>query len=295
MPICNEDVARVFAGLRATIESLDRTANADRFDFFVLSDSSNSDICTAEVSAWIELCKALAASAASSIAVANVACKRKSGNIDDFCRRWGKDYRYMIVLDADSVMSGECLVHAGAADGSQVPTPASSRPRRVRRARYLVCAHPAILDARVWPAVHRRPALLATRRIALLGPQCDHPLEAVHAPLRAGAAAGQRLAGGEILSHDFIEAALMRRAGWAVWIAYDLDGSYEEMPPNLLDELKRDRRWCHGNLMNFRLFMSRGMHPVHRAVFVTGVMAYLSAPLWFMFLVLSTGCWRNIR
>ncbi|HFK7159642.1 TPA: glucans biosynthesis glucosyltransferase MdoH [Escherichia coli] len=91
-----------------------------------------------------------------------------------------------------------------------------------------------------------------------------------------------------ILSHDFVEAALMRRAGWGVWIAYDLPGSYEELPPNLLDELKRDRRWCHGNLMNFRLFLVKGMHPVHRAVFLTGVMSYLSAPLWFMFLALST-------
>lgn len=93
---------------------------------------------------------------------------------------------------------------------------------------------------------------------------------------------------GSILSHDFVEAALMRRAGWGVWIAYDLPGSYEELPPNLLDELKRDRRWCHGNLMNFRLFLVKGMHPVHRAVFLTGVMSYLSAPLWFMFLALST-------
>ncbi len=65
-------------------------------------------------------------------------------------------------------------------------------------------------------------------------------------------------------------------------------GLYEELPPNLLDELKRDRRWCQGNLMNFRLFLVRGMHPVHRAVFLTGVMSYLSAPLWFMFLALST-------
>ncbi|VFS88375.1 Glucans biosynthesis glucosyltransferase H [Raoultella planticola] len=73
-----------------------------------------------------------------------------------------------------------------------------------------------------------------------------------------------------------------------MWIAYDLPGSYEELPPNLLDELKRDRRWCHGNLMNFRLFLVKGMHPVHRAVFLTGVMSYLSAPLWFMFLALST-------
>lgn len=81
----------------------------------------------------------------------------------------------------------------------------------------------------------------------------------------------------------------MRRAGWAVWLAYDLPGSYEEMPPNLVDELKRDRRWCHGNLINFRLFLAEGLHPAHRAVFVTGVMAYCSALLWFLFLLLSTG------
>jgi membrane glycosyltransferase len=80
----------------------------------------------------------------------------------------------------------------------------------------------------------------------------------------------------------------MRRAGWGVWIAYDLPGSYEEMPPNLLDELSRDRRWCQGNLMNFRLFSMKGLHPAHRAVFMTGVLAYLSAPLWFLFLILST-------
>lgn len=90
------------------------------------------------------------------------------------------------------------------------------------------------------------------------------------------------------LSHDFVEAALMRRAGWGVWIAYYLVGSYEEMPPNLIDELGRDRRWCQGNLMNARLMLTTGLHPSHRVVFMTGVMAYLSAPLWFLFLLLST-------
>ena len=93
---------------------------------------------------------------------------------------------------------------------------------------------------------------------------------------------------GEILSHDFVEAALMRRAGYGVWIAYDLEGSFEETPPNLIDEVKRDRRWCHGNLMNARLMFARGMHPVHRWVFLTGALAYLSAPLWLGFLALST-------
>jgi membrane glycosyltransferase len=99
---------------------------------------------------------------------------------------------------------------------------------------------------------------------------------------------GRGALSGEILSHDFVEAALMRRAGWAVWLAYDLPGSHEEMPPNLTDELARDRRWCRGNLINSRLLFAEGLHPAHRAVFMTGVMAYLSAPLWFLFLLLST-------
>src|SRR5690606_11346126 len=99
---------------------------------------------------------------------------------------------------------------------------------------------------------------------------------------------GRGALSGEILSHDFVEAALMRRAGWGVWLAYDLPGSYEEMPPNLVDELARDRRWCQGNLMNARLMLRAGFYPAHRAVFMTGVMAYLSAPLWFLFLALST-------
>jgi len=56
----------------------------------------------------------------------------------------------------------------------------------------------------------------------------------------------------------------MRRAGWAVWLAHDLPGSYEEAPANLVEELKRDRRWCQGNLINFRLLLARSLHPVHR-------------------------------
>ena len=100
--------------------------------------------------------------------------------------------------------------------------------------------------------------------------------------------AGSGSLSGEILSHDFVEAALMRRAGWKVWVADELEGSYEQVPPNLLAELQRDRRWCHGNLQNSRLMFEPGLHPVHRTVFLTGVIAYASSPLWLAFLVLST-------
>jgi membrane glycosyltransferase len=94
--------------------------------------------------------------------------------------------------------------------------------------------------------------------------------------------------GGDIMSHDFVESALMRRAGYSVWLAYDLEGSYEEVPPNLLNELKRDRRWCQGNLQHLRLVFTRGIFPGHRALFLNGVMAYGSALLWFLFLALVT-------
>ncbi|WP_293778708.1 glycosyltransferase, partial [uncultured Oxalicibacterium sp.] len=109
MPICNEDVIRVFAGLRATYESVAKTGQLDRFDFYVLSDSNGSDTCAAEVAAWAELCNAVDGYGRIFYRRRQRRVRRKSGNIDDFCRRWGSDYRYMVVLDADSVMTGDCL------------------------------------------------------------------------------------------------------------------------------------------------------------------------------------------
>lgn len=288
MPICNEDVTRVFAGLRATYESVQKTGKLDRFDFFVLSDTNGSDTAAAEVAAWTQLCKAVGGFGRIFYRRRQRRVRRKSGNIDDFCRRWGNDYRYMIVLDADSVMSGDCLTKLVQAmeanpDAGIIQTAPRAAGRDTLYARIQQFStrvygplftsglhYWQLGESHYWGhnAIIRMQPFIAHCALALLP--------------------GKGPFAGEILSHDFIEAALMRRAGWKVWIAYDLDGSYEEMPPNLLDELKRDRRWCQGNLMNFRLFMARGMHSVHRAVFVTGVLAYLSAPLWFLFLILST-------
>ncbi len=288
MPICNENTARVFAGLRATYDSVMRSGQGAAFDFYILSDTSDPDIRVAELEAWLLLCREVGGFGRVHYRRRRHRIKRKSGNIADFCRRWGSAYKYMVILDADSVMSGACLVRlAQLMEANPSAGIIQTAPRASGR---------DTLYARIQQFATRvyGPLFTAGLHFWQLGEShyWGHNAIIRVAPFLAHCSLprlpGRGALSGEILSHDFVEAALMRRAGWAVWIAYDLDGSYEEMPPNLLDELKRDRRWCQGNLMNFRLFMTSGLHPAHRAVFMTGVMAYLSAPLWFTSLVLST-------
>lgn len=288
MPICNEDVGRVFAGLRATYRSVASTGELAHFDFFILSDSSSAETRVAELTAWLELCRAVDGFGRVFYRWRRHRIKRKSGNVADFCRRWGRNYRYMVVLDADSVMSGACittLVRIAEANPSAgiiqtAPRAAGRETLYARMQQFATCVYGPLFTAGLHYWQLGESHYWGHNAIIRIAPFVQH--------CALGRLPGGGSLSGEILSHDFVEAALMRRAGWAVWIAYDLPGSYEEMPPNLLDELKRDRRWCQGNLMNFRLFLMKGLHPAHRAVFMTGVMAYLSAPLWFAFLILST-------
>ncbi len=288
MPICNEDTTRVFAGMRATYESVARTGLLDRFDFFFLSDTSQPDVRVAERAAWLDLCQRTRGFGKIFYRLRRHRIKRKSGNVADFCRRWGRNYRYMVVLDADSVMSGPCLaalvrMMEANPDAGIIQTGPNASGRETLYARVQQ------FSTRVYG-----PLFMAGMHYWQLGESHywgHNAIIRVEPFMRycsLGRLRGRGALSGEILSHDFVEAALMRRAGWSVWLAYDLPGSYEEMPPNLIDELMRDRRWCQGNLINSRLFFAQGLHAAHRAVFFTGVMAYVSAPLWFLFLLLST-------
>jgi membrane glycosyltransferase len=194
----------------------------------------------------------------------------------------------MIVLDADSVMSGECLtslvrIAEANPDAGIIQTAPRAAGRDTLYARvqqFATGVYGPLFTAGLHFWQFGESHYWGHNAIIRVAPFIRY--------CAIGRLPGRGALSGEILSHDFVEAALMRRAGWGVWIAYDLPGSYEEMPPNLIDELSRDRRWCQGNLMNFRLFWMRGLHPAHRAVFMTGVMAYVSAALWFLFLILST-------
>lgn len=296
MPICNEDVSTVFAGLRATCESVASTGHAQQFDVFVLSDSYTPEIAAAERAAWEDLRAALANSPNQPQVEVYYRLRtrrthRKAGNVADFCRRWGKDYRYMVVLDADSVMSGDCLT-------SMVKLMEANPTAGIIQTATQAIGH-VTLHARAQQFASRMTGRLFTlgmqfwqlgeshywghNAIIRVQPFMDH---CALAPIK-----GSGGMSGGIMSHDFVEAALMRRAGYHVWLVADLVGSYEQQPPDLLSELQRDRRWCQGNLQNARLMAEPGLHPVHRAMFVTGTMAYASAPLWLAFLTLGTALW----
>ena len=288
MPICNEDVARVFAGLRATYSSLEATGELDHFDFFVLSDTNKADLRVGEVEAWLAMCREMNGFGRIFYRWRRNRIKRKSGNVADFCRRWGSQYPYMVVLDADSVMSGECLVtltrlmeanpHAGIIQTAPRASGRETLHARIQQFATRVYGPLFTAGLHFWQLGEAH--YWGHNAIIRVQPFIEH--------CAIGRLTRQGVRNLEILSHDFVEAALMRRAGYGVWIAYDLPGSHEEMPPNLLDELQRDGRWCQGNLINSQLLLAEGVHPAHRVVFATGVMAYLSAPLWLLFLLLST-------
>ncbi|KWT74941.1 MULTISPECIES: glucans biosynthesis glucosyltransferase MdoH [unclassified Variovorax] len=296
MPICNEDVATVFAGLRATCESVAATGHARQFDVFVLSDSYTPEVAAAERAAWEDLRAALADSPNQPQVEVYYRLRkrrthRKAGNVADFCRRWGKDYRYMVVLDADSVMSGDCLtsmvklMEANPSAGIiQTATQAIGHVTLHARAQQFasrVTGRLFTLGMQFWQLGESH--YWGHNAIIRIEPFMQH---CALAPIK-----GTGGMSGGIMSHDFVEAALMRRAGYHVWLVADLVGSYEQQPPDLLAELQRDRRWCQGNLQNARLMAEPGLHPVHRAMFVTGTMAYASAPMWLAFLTLGTALW----
>jgi membrane glycosyltransferase len=291
MPICNEQVATVFAGLRATCESLAAAGGSRLFDLYVLSDTSDPTLRAAELAAWAELRTTLGGCGRVYYRWRQHRTKRKSGNVADFCRRWGRDYRYMVVLDADSVMTGDALVtlvklmeahpDSGIIQTAPQACGLSTIHARAQQFAGRVAGRLFTAGMQYWQLGESH--YWGHNAIIRVEPFMKH---CALAPL-----SGRGGLSGDILSHDFVEAALMRRAGYHVWLVHDLPGSYEQQPPNLLEELGRDRRWCQGNLQNARLITEPGLHGVHRAMLLTGALAYLSAPLWLGFVLLGGALW----
>lgn len=288
LAVCNEDVSRVYAGLRAIYQSLEATGKLAHFDFFILSDSSDPDRWIEEEMGWAQLSNELNAHGRIFYRKRRVNTNKKAGNIADFCRRWGRRYRYMVVLDADSFMAGDTLVrmvrlmeaNSGVALIQTAPRLFGAETLFARLQQFSAALYGPIFIAGANYWQQGEANYWGHNAIIRLAPFIDHcslPRLPGHEPW-----------GGKILSHDFVEAALLRRAGWGVWLLTDTQGSYEEGPPTLIDTLKRDRRWCQGNIQHIWLLFSRGLYPVSRFHFFLGVFSYAASLLWLLFLVLGT-------
>ncbi|RVT89053.1 glucans biosynthesis glucosyltransferase MdoH [Sphingomonas crocodyli] len=290
MPIYNEDVQAVFRRLRLMSESIAAIGAADRFDFFILSDSAEEALAR-EHPAFRQLRAESASAVYYRRRKLNTA--RKPGNIGDWVRRFGGGYDHMIVLDADSLMSGAAMV--------RLATAMEARPGIG-----LIQTVPALLNGRTMFARWHQFAAALYGPVGSAGLRWWSGTEATfwghNAIVRCRAFAESCglpaldedvLLGGHIMSHDMVEAALLRRRGWAVHLVMLSDGTYEEYPPTMIDHAIRDRRWCQGNLQHLRLLHTRGLHWISRLQLVMGASAYLTSPLWL--LLIFAGIFEQVR
>ncbi len=284
MPVYNEDPQRTFSALQAMAEALIARHANSRFELVILSDSTNAD-------AWIRETIAidrLRAALAGSMAVwyrrrwQNVA--RKSGNIEDFVKRWGARYEHMIVLDADSLIDASTLVRLAQTMSADpqlgilqtAPQLIGATTFFGRLQQFAACVY--------GPVITRGLAAWSGDASNYWGHNAIIRVKAFAASCGLPNLPGRKPFGGHVLSHDFVEAALMRRAGWKVCMTTELGGSWEESPPSLIDIAVRDRRWAQGNLQHLKIIGSAGLSLTSRVHLGIGIMSYLSSPLWLLLL-----------
>ncbi len=287
MPVYNEDPISTTSALQTMAEALAAADVARNFEIVIVSDSTNVDAWIAETLAVDRLRRALSGVMPVRYRRRWHNTGRKVGNLEDFVKRWGGHYEYMIVLDADSLMSADTLM---------------TLVKRIQ-------ADPALALLQTVPALIGQESLFArlqqfasrvfgsviARGVAAWSGD-DGNYWGHNAVIRVSAFAqacglpqlpGRKPFGGHVLSHDFIEAAFLRRAGWKVRMAPDLDGSWEEGPPSLVDVAIRDRRWAQGNLQHMKLLRTRGLSWTSRKHLAIGIMGYLSSPLWLLLILVG--------
>ena len=285
MPTYNESPARIMAGLEAIDQELRALHAGDFFDIFILSDTTSPEVWIEEERAFLALRDRTAGAGRIFYRHRAKNTARKAGNIAEWVGRFGGAYPQFLILDADSVMRGDTLIALARA----------------------MEAHPDVGLIQTLPIIAGGTTLFARMQQfagRVYGPVIAHGIAWWHgaegnywghnALIRTQAFAeqaglpelgGRKPFGGHIMSHDFIEAALMRRGGWAIHMMPGLEGSYEESPPSLMDLAVRDRRWCQGNLQHIAVLPARGLHWISRTHLMTGIGSYITAPLWLLFLL----------
>ncbi|WP_373002413.1 glucans biosynthesis glucosyltransferase MdoH [Marinobacter sp.] len=289
MPVYHEPVKWTLSGLKAVYQDLERSGHLDHFEFHILSDSRDPDVWLEEQATWYQLCRELGADGRLFYRRRRVNLNFKSGNVADFLRRWGRRYRYMVVLDADSLLSADtilCMVKLMEREPSvgilqTAPSVINAESLFARVQQFSNRLYSTLFATGLAAIQMGDAAFWGHNAIIRIKPFMGH------CGLRK--LRGFGLFRGPIMSHDFVEAAYMGRAGYEVWLEPGLGNSYEESPPTLSDELSRDNRWSRGNLQHlWILLFERRLRLAHRMALLNGVMAYMASPLWLAFLMLTT-------
>ena len=282
IPVYNEDPATTFSRIAAMNRSLVDLGVAEKFHFAVLSDSTSLEIAAQEAVWFEQLVRDFHGEPRVFYRRRDKNVGKKAGNIQDFMERSGAAYDYALILDADSLMDGKtiaALAHRMDADdklGLLQTVP------QVIHARSLFGRLMQFSSAFLAPYFARGAVLTQGEEGPYWGHNAIVRVQAFAASCGLPVLSGKPPAGGHILSHDYVEAALLARAGWKVEVDPDLGGSFEEGPENLVEYAKRDRRWCQGNLQHRRLVLAPGLKFWSRFTFVQGIMAYVASPLWLL-------------
>ncbi|NVO23909.1 glucans biosynthesis glucosyltransferase MdoH [Donghicola mangrovi] len=285
VPICNEDPVSTFARIAAMDRSL-HAANMPA-DIAILSDTRDPANAAIEEQVYLRLIRETNGRGRIFYRRRTDNRGRKAGNIEDFIRKSGGAYELAVILDADSLMEGETIRRMVArmqADTDigllqTLPKIVNGNSFFGRAMQFAASFHSPIFSrglARMQGATGPFWGHNAIIRVKAFAESCCLPELAGPPPF-----------GGHILSHDYVEAALLARNGWKVLVDETIEGSYEEGPENILSYARRDRRWCQGNLQHSRLLLAPGLAPWSRFVFVQGIFAYIVSLIWACFLVAS--------
>lgn len=285
VPICNENPAAVCARIQAMRQSLRRAGVSA--DFAILSDTSDPDALRAERLALAPLFTATDGPNRVYYRVRKDRHGRKAGNVEDFIRKSGGNYTYVVMLDADSLMEGEAIRHLVA---RMEANPGIGLLQTLPK---IIGATSAFGRAMQFSASFHSPVFARglARMQGQAGPFWGHNaiarVRALSQCCGLPELSGPPPFGGTILSHDYVEAALLVRGGWQVEMDPRIEGSFEEGPENLLAFARRDRRWCQGNLQHIRLLNAPGLRKWSRFVFMQGILSYLVSLAWGAFLIVS--------
>jgi membrane glycosyltransferase len=287
VPVFNEDPASTFARIAAMDADLRAEGLADRTAFAILSDTRDETIARREAFWFLRLLDETGGEGRIFYRRRSQNRGRKAGNIADFIRSSGAAWEYALILDADSLMSGATIGEMIRRIEAEPTLGLLQSPPGIIRARSRFGRAMQFAGALHGPVFTRGLARMQGRTGPFWGHNAIVRIRAFAESCGLPELTGAPPFGGHVMSHDYVEAALLARAGWTVRVDCDLTGSWEEGPDNMVQYARRDRRWCQGNLQHARIIGAPGLAGWSRFVFLQGILSYVAPVLWLFFLMAS--------